>query len=332
MTDLRERLDDAIPEPPDTSGWASRAEAAAARRDRSRKAAGVGVAALAVVAAGVSVPLLRPHDQPMSGAPATGTPSAVSSTPAITSVSELGCPTSFGNPMDEPATLPTGAVAMRWCVDQSDPYWHPYGPPDVITEGVDSWISAYNALPALGSNAMCSADAATSSGAVLLYPDGSTKIVSGMPAGCHTIGTKRGFDEMAAKAINLVTAQRKSKGAPTVTIKPCSYTASWLMAGPDEITSSAVCSMDGRPKLLKRLDAAQTALLVADLQQNTVGKETTALADGPAVQLYSASGDFSSLQWSTTSKTWLVLGPKNAPTGVWKPGAQVQKLLEPYVS
>ncbi|GAA1395845.1 hypothetical protein [Luteococcus peritonei] len=263
------------------------------------------------------------------------TPSAVnepthssSVTASPTPVASLDCPTTVpAHDRRTATTVPAGAVALRWCAPVQDAPERRWAPVDVVTSGVDDWITAFNARPALRPDAVCTADLTTTEGAVLLYPDGHTESVWGMAAGCRTLGGRTGFVALRQQALDLVQQQRRSGRLPTASPQPCADQSSLLTPRPADLVRGWACPAGGKavPLDAGQLDALRAALPAPAAEGSTVD-QTVASGRG-RVQLAAASGDFLVLAPSTTAGGWLLLDGRGRPATAWKPTGPAAQLL-----
>lgn len=283
-------------------------------------AAVAGALALTSCAGPSAVPAPR---SPASSSPASSTHAA---TPQPSRLS-LDCPAQPRPAPDGAATLPVGAVAMRWCSPQTGLPLSRWVPVDVVTRGVGAWLEAFNARPALAADALCAADAAATEGAVLLYPDGSTHQVWGMDAGCRTLGGRTGFLELRARVVKMVQQQRETTGSPTASPRPCQQESSLLSPRREELVRAAVCAPISSAASPVQLSAGQLRELVSALPAHD--GEVRLAGDGTRgwIQLSAASGDFLQLWPAESDGWWLLLDGMGRPLAQWQPDGRAAQLL-----
>ncbi|WP_203568120.1 hypothetical protein [Aestuariimicrobium ganziense] len=337
MNDFRDRLQQALPDDPDTSEWADKAVDTWSARSRRRNAvAGVGGAAAVIAAVslamtqfgglGTNGPAVGPAEAGRGSALPAPRTSAASSDPDAP-VQNSGCPAD-GQAYLEPfeGDLPTGAVSLRWCTaTDGSAFMNEWTPPELLTQRLDDWISTYNALQTAPADRVCPANYSTPGAAVLTYPDGSTRTVGGMAAGCGTIGGRLGFDTMRSKTIELYQSQRGEAFVPTkASFTPCAAFQSTIPGRLHQTTSAALCAFG--PDTAKLIAPDAVAALVRDISDNLERYLGSPNLDGPTLHLYQDNGEMLVLQFSSEKAEWLMADGPNA-WKVWKPNETSQKVL-----
>lgn len=329
MSEFKHRLDALVPSAPaDAHRLASAATESAKRR--GRRLTGALVAGTMIVGAGLFAAQFLPGgDGSVTAVPGeTGTTTPGQSPPPSATVSgAAACPTETPTPETAAVTLPSGASELRWCTypdpwGGTEPDLNPTAPPEPLTVGVDDWIEAFNTLEAHDPQEGCAADWAPLATAVLAYPDGTVRSVTGMDAGCHTLGGRLGFAQLRSLTIDLFTRQRVQLPPPAVVVEPCKGT-SLLPAHVDELTRAEVClPVDGSIVAGEVTDAAA---LIEDLRENRTRGSVAETTGAPRVQFYTPSGESLILAQATDGAAWH--WEDHEGLWGWEPSAASQRAL-----
>ena len=304
MNELRDQAEGSVPEPLSTGDGGARGAGAEKSWRRGWLVAGVGAVVIVLVI------VLVPGWLGQSGG--TTAPVATANPPSANPSGALpACPTdqaAFSGSMT-PLTLPTGAVALRWCtLSEPSGFLAVYPPPEPLTVDVDRFITAFNALKPFPANQACTADASTPGLALVTYPDGTSRAVAGMAAGCGVIGGRLGFTQMQQLAVDLLVAARgPSFAPPTVAFPLCGPGRSVIPADLPKVTRAALCERAGGPggsPSVREIDPGAIPALRTDIAAHLVRSDGSDAPDGAELQLYQANGERVSLQYSSRTARW----------------------------
>lgn len=291
---LRERLAEAVPEPPGNPDRA-RASVDRARQARRRTAVAVAVGACLAVAAVVTVPWLagddesspRPADLPsVSPTEAPACPPA----PRLLDLDDLRGDRLRGRPVEEPDLGPIdlpdpdasggvreGATSVRLCQGPGAVAFDV--PTDALVTDVDRMVDVVNGLPEIsGDLGSCVPDPGLGYRLSFGYSDGSTFVVSGRLYDCRTVvvGSTERLDADAPweAMISALRAQRSALQPPAlpdgaVDGLPCpprDPAPVSPLVGPAEMTAAVLClePEQGQPSQMS-IPADDLATLMADL-------------------------------------------------------------------
>lgn len=291
---------------------------------------GAGVVLVVVLAVVVATHLLGLGGTKTPAVPAAPTGTHTPGT-AITCPDDIA---SFGEiESSSPVSLPRGAVSLRWCTFPGDPFLSEYAPPDQLTQGLDAWVDAFNALKTFPRNAACTGDWSTPGMAALVYADGSVRRVSGMRAGCGLIGGRMGFSLMRDLTIKALQAQRGDTvpaavdpAKPPLGFAPCSSQQSTIPARLEWVTEAVTCTRDDQGKgHVATVSSDAVPAIVDDLRAHRTKASVSTYGEGPGLFLRQANGEFLRLDFSQRAGLWVMNDGTTAWT--WAPDPTSRKAI-----
>lgn len=217
---LSDRLRDAVPEPPDLTGLAGRAEATARRRRRHRRTAVVAAAAIAVVAA-VATPFLVADRGGVSAGPDPATASPRTPAPDPTPPGPADC-------ADRPSVhgdFATGtATWVRFCPLGGDAA---LVSDQVLTDGIAGLVDGWRSRLSTGYAHSCPAVLGAVGFRIRVgFADGTVSVIRGDTGACAgAVGQHQGlegvasvFDELT-RGLAAAAAEGVPAGEPTTPLR-----------------------------------------------------------------------------------------------------------------